>query len=122
MHHVPFIPLQSCPQALAACIVVVVVLETTAAPGQPHLPMALVGWVRVLHYHVSMAHCPKMMKAVAARIAVGLAAHVRLARSPVASTRATHAENTPPVSHVPGAPRAPMVRAARVCDLTLERC
>ena len=44
--------------------------------------MTLVGWVRVLHYHVSMAHCPKMMKAVAARIAVGLAAHVRLARSP----------------------------------------
>ena len=36
----------------------------------------------VLHYHVSMAHCPKMMKAVAARIAVGLAAHVRLACSP----------------------------------------
>ena len=44
--------------------------------------MTLVGWVRVLHYHVSMAHCPQMMKAVAARIVVGLAAHVRLARSP----------------------------------------
>ena len=27
-------------------VVVVVVLETTTAPGQPHLPMTLVGWVR----------------------------------------------------------------------------
>ena len=36
----------------------------------------------VLHYHDIIARCPKMMKAVAAHIAIGLAARVRLARSP----------------------------------------
>ena len=35
-----------------------------------------------MHYHVLMAHWSRMMKAVAAHIAVGLAAHVHLARSP----------------------------------------
>ena len=36
----------------------------------------------VLHYYDIIARCSRMMKAVAAHIAVGLAAHVRLVRSP----------------------------------------
>ena len=36
-----------------------------------NLPMTPVGWVRVLHYHDSMAQSPKMMKAIVARIAIG---------------------------------------------------
>ena len=61
--------------------------------------MTLVGWVRVLHYHDSMAQSPKMMKAIVARIAIGLAARMRLARSPDVDA-CHHAENTPPVSLV----------------------
>ena len=40
-----------------------------------------------------------MMKAIAARIAVSLAAHGRLARSPDVDA-CHHAENTPPVSQI----------------------
>ena len=51
----------------------------------------------MLHYHDSMAQSPKMMKAIVARIAIGLAARMRLARSPDVDA-CHHAENTPPVS------------------------
>ena len=61
--------------------------------------MTLVGWVRVLHYHDSMAQSPKMMKAIVARIAIGLAARMRLARSPDVDA-CHHAKNTPPVSQI----------------------
>ena len=66
--------------------------------------MTLVGWVRVLHYHDSMAQSPKMMKAIVARIAIGLAARMRLARSPDVDA-CHHAKNTPPCLSNPGAPR-----------------
>ena len=42
---------------------------------------------------------PEMMKATAARIAVSLAAHVHLARSPDVDA-CHHAKNTPPVSQI----------------------
>ena len=55
--------------------------------------------MRVLHYHDSMAQSPKMMKAIVARIAIGLAARMRLARSPDVDA-CHHAKNTPPVSQI----------------------
>ena len=63
--------------------VVVVVLETTTAPRQP-TPTDDTSRLGCLCYTTmsSWHNVPEMMKAVAARIAVGLAAHVRLARGP----------------------------------------
>ena len=81
-------------------VVVVVVLETTTAPRQPTPTddtsrLGCLCYTTTSAWHIS----PGVMKAIAARIAVSLAAHVRLARSPDVDA-CHHAENTPPVSQI----------------------
>ena len=58
-------------------------LETTTAPGQP-TPTDETSRLGCMCYTTTSAwyNGPEMMKATAARIAVSLAAHVHLARSP----------------------------------------